>query len=134
MNTQIRDSHNRVCKIFDIEYLKNTELTEEDLHYLFDTSSLIYSLIIAEIRMAGYSVPSDEQIIRDIIVSNDWLNQYQWTRQCRDKFVSILTDVFKNIYQVQENTARQRAEMFSFGYGLSFIHKNQGSKKAKYAF
>ena len=76
MSTQIKDSKGRICKIFTIEYLRNTELTEEDLHYIFDTSSLIYSLIISEIRLAGYNNIDNATIINDIIHSNEWINKY----------------------------------------------------------
>ena len=132
MTTQIKDSKGRVCKIFTIEYLRNTELTEEDLHYIFDTSSLIYSLIISEIRLAGYNNINDSEIINDIIHSNEWLNKYQWSTSLRNEFTDILTDVFCNIYQVQEALARQRSEMFLISYGLTCKSKNNGYKKVKY--
>ena len=44
--TQIIDKNGNDCKIYDLDYLINIELTEEDLYYLFDTASLIYSLVI----------------------------------------------------------------------------------------
>ena len=132
MTTQIKDSKGRICKIFTIEYLRNTELTEEDLHYIFDTSSLIYSLIISEIRLAGYNNINDSEIINDIIHSNEWLNKYQWSKTLRNEFTDILTDVFCNIYQVQESLARQRSEMFLISYGLTCKSKNNGSKQVKH--
>ena len=132
MSTQIKDSKGRTCKIFTIEYLRNTELTEEDLHYIFDTSSLIYSLIISEIKLAGYNNVDNATIINDIIKDNEWLNKYQWSPMLRNEFTDILTDVFCNIYQVQESLARQRAEMFLINYGLVCKSKNNGSKQVKH--
>ena len=40
-------------KIYPINYLKNSELTDEDLRNLLDKSSLILSLILYEFRMIG---------------------------------------------------------------------------------
>ena len=50
----------------------------------------------------------------------------------RNEFTDILTDVFCNIYQVQESLARQRAEMFLINYGLVCKSKNNGSKQVKH--
>ena len=40
-------------KIYPINYLKNSELTDEDLRNLIDKSSLILSLVLYEFRMIG---------------------------------------------------------------------------------
>ena len=39
-------SKHRTNKVFEIDYLINEDLTEEDLFYIFETPSLVHSLVI----------------------------------------------------------------------------------------
>ena len=40
-------------RIYPIDYLMSAELTESDLNHLFDTNSLLYSVIIGMYRYIG---------------------------------------------------------------------------------
>ena len=41
-------------KIFEMDYLMNNDLSEDDLYYLFETSSLNYSLSINEFKYSNF--------------------------------------------------------------------------------
>ena len=83
--------------IYPLEYLQNEELTETDLNYLFDTKSLLYSLIIGMFKFASYNF-TDDHIID--IINNDkkWVYKYYFIYNKYKQFTKILVNIFKNLY------------------------------------
>lgn len=127
--TQIIDKNGNDCKIYDLDYLINIELTEEDLYYLFDTASLIYSLVIGEFRFAGYNDISDNEIINMCKANERWVYEYYWTKKEHDDYIKKVTLVYKNLYQYKTYTAKNSAEWFVFQYGLTVKDKKHKNKK-----
>ena len=62
-------------KIYPINYLKNSELTDEDLRNLLDKSSLILSLVIHEFRMIG-DKREDWVILKEVKTEENWTDNY----------------------------------------------------------
>jgi hypothetical protein len=85
-------------KVYDIDYLMNAELTEEDLHNLFDTASLIGSLILEEFKLIGSKLSQNEiiKLVKD--KESRWYNQFQWNMEQHEKFAKQLAKVMKNVY------------------------------------
>lgn len=104
-------------KIYEIEYLKNTELTEEDLHYLFDTNSLLYSLVIGEFKQAGIN-KTNEEIIKITHKYNDWTDHYTMSKTNYKKFYDDCIKIMINLYQCGKYEAQQKTEWFLIKYGL----------------
>ena len=51
-------------KIFDLDYLQNAELTEDDLYYLFETPSLNYSLLVDMFNFTNQEITDEKKIIK----------------------------------------------------------------------
>ena len=124
---KIKDANDNICKIYDIEYLMNKELTEEDLYYLFDTASLIYSLVIAEFKYAEYNI-NDYDIIEIAKNNERWVYEYYWTKKQHDNFIKMLTKVYHNLYQYKYDASKNAAEWFVFQYGLTVKTKSEINK------
>ena len=105
-------------KLFDIDYLINTELTEEDLYYIFETNSFIYSLIIGMFKEAKYQLEPNK-IINICKENNEWVNKYFWTKEQRISFENKLVDIYKNVYQCSTIIAKSQMDFFIIKYGLS---------------
>lgn len=116
-------------KIYTLDYLINNELTDEDLHYLFDCKSLKYSLIISMIRFAGYTNFSDNDIIEMITKDNKWIYNLKWTRKQFKIFENKLILAFKNIFIYNNDDAKVYAENWMIQYALSIkIYNNKHGK------
>ena len=103
LKNKIIDIEGNECKIYDLDYLINTELTEEDLYYLFDTASLIYSLVVGEFKFVGYDNISDEEIINICKTNERWVYEYYWTKKQHDEYIKKVTAIYKiyiNIKQI----------------------------------
>ena len=53
---------NKKIEIYDLDYLVNAELTEEDLYNIFETPSLNYSLVINMFKISGYNKTFESNI------------------------------------------------------------------------
>ena len=128
MSKQIKDNTGNVCKIYTLEYLMNTELTEEDLYYIFDTASFTYSIIIGMFKYAGYNI-NDYDIIELCKTNERWVYEYYWTKKQHNDFINILTKIYKNVYQYKPMTAKNAAQWFVFQYGFTVKTKREQKLK-----
>ena len=109
---------NKKIEIYDLDYLVNTELTEEDLYNIFETPSLNYSLVINMFKISGYNKTNEEII--DLCKTDDrWMYKHFWTSKQRKEFHSILVKICQNIYQYGYNQSEGWADWWLFMYGLS---------------
>lgn len=130
LKNKIIDNEGNECKIYDVDYLINTELTEEDLYYIFDTASLVYSLVIGEFRFAGINDMTDYDIIKMCKENERWVYEYFWTKKQHEDYIKLVTNVYMNIYQYKKTQAKNAAEWFIFQYGLT-IKDKRSTKKQK---
>lgn len=107
------------CTIYTIDELKNKEFTEKDLCNLFDTSSLISSLIIHEFRLINDN-REDWEIIKMAKTENGWPDNYKLSKKKYDKLIKDLQKVFENVYQYREKAANTKAEWWMFKYGFKY--------------
>ena len=82
-------------KIYPINYLKNSELTDEDLRNLIDKSSLILSLVLYEFRMIGDN-REDWVILKEVKTKDCWVDNYFFSKKQRNKFIK---DVFATYFK-----------------------------------
>ena len=108
-------------RIYPIDSLINEELTESDLNYLFDTKSLLYSIIIGMYRFID-SRKHNCDIIKDCKKDNKWLSKTKWTEDQFINFENKLTNVIKNIYCVNDTVATNKAQWYMIHYGFSVKH------------
>lgn len=106
-------------KIYPIEYLINEELTESDLSNIFDTPSLLYSIIIGMFKFAGYNSKRNSQIIKMIKEDNRWMYNNYWTNKQATEFENMLTKLFMNVYCEGETRARSKAQWEIIWHGLN---------------
>ena len=106
-------------KIYPIEYLINEELTESDLSNIFDTPSLLYSIIIGMFRFAGYNSKRNSQIIKMIKEDKRWMYNNYWTNKQATEFENMLTKLFMNVYCEGETRARSKAQWEIIWHGLN---------------
>jgi len=105
-------------KIYPIEYLMNNELTESDLSNIFDTPSLLYSIIIGMFRYAGDN-KKNYQIIKTIKEDKRWMYNNYWTEKQAKEYEDILTKVFMNVYCESEIRSRSKAQWEIIWHGLN---------------
>ena len=115
-------------KIFTIEYLKTAELTEDDLAKIFETPSLVYSMVIGMFNFIG-SKKSDLAIINMAKKDERWMYKNFWTREQHDAYTEELVQVMKNVYQVKDVIARSKAEWQVFEFGLTIREENDRKGK-----
>ena len=60
-------------KIFEMDYLMNNDLSEDDLYYLFETSSLNYSLLINEFKYSNQELTDEKKIIKLVQSDEEWM-------------------------------------------------------------
>lgn len=111
-------------KIFDIDYLINEELTEDDLHELFDEKSLKYSLIVGMFRHIGEINRSDSDILNICKTNKRWYNKYNWTKKQRDAYCDLIIKVYKNVYQYSDIKSSQLAQWWLILYGFNVKKSN----------
>ena len=105
----------------------NSELTEDDLHRLFDTSSLTTSLILEMFKRISDTRQSWE-IMKMVKTEDEWFNKYEWTQKQKDAFMKDIIKVFKNVYQYGNAVATTKAQWWLIYYGL-LIKDNKLTKK-----
>lgn len=118
-------------KIFTIDYLMHNEFDEDDLYWIFDTSSLIYSLIIAMFRYIDIlsSDLSNDEILKICKKDNSWIYKYTWSVTQRNKFEKQLIEVYKNIYRINEDNAKCNAQMWLLNYGFKIKNNTLDNEK-----
>lgn len=110
-------------KIYTMKYLKEKELTETDLYYIFDTSSLNYSLLVNMFKFAGKKMKPEE--ILEICKTNErWMYEYHWTKEQRDQWINEVAKAYENIYQSGPEEALNGAQWWVFIYGMSVEGEN----------
>lgn len=117
----------KAYKIFDLDYLKNPSLTEDDLYYIFETPTLNYSLVVAMFRYTNQPIKDEKKIIKLCKTDQDWMYKYFWSTEQRDGFEKELREVFRNIYRYGMEETRHKVEWWLFMYGLT----NDTMKKTK---
>jgi hypothetical protein len=108
----------KTYKIFDIDYLSNGELNEDDLYYLFETKSLSYSLLIDMFKKSHQPIEDEKKIIA-ITKNKDWQYNYFWTDKQREDFENDIIKVYKNIYFCDDKEAQSYAQFWVIMYGLT---------------
>ena len=106
-------------KIFEMDYLMNNDLTEDDLYYLFETHSLSYSLVVNMFRFSNQDITDEKKIINLVRTDRDWMYKYFWNKKQREDFENDVKKIYKNIYQCGDNEADSRASWWLFMYGLT---------------
>ena len=112
-------------KIFDINYLINSDYTDDDLYYLFATKSLLYSLIVAQFKLGGYKETLKE--IKSIVKKKHWQYKYFLNDKQISEFETNVAKIYRKVYQCSDGEAVSRAQMFYIQYGFSDVH-NKNSK------
>lgn len=106
-------------KIYDLDYLKNEELTEEDLYNIFETPSLLYSLVISMFRQVK-DKRSDDEIINMCKTDERWVYKNYWeSAEQKENFKEDLKKVIKNVYQCGDIEQDRKASWWMFQYSLS---------------
>ena len=107
------------CKIYTIDELKNAEFSEDDLHNLFDTKSLNLSLILHMFKLIN-DKRKDWEIVKMVRTESGWPDKYSMSRKLYNNFVKDLKEIFANVYQYRENTAKIKAEYWMTFYGFKY--------------
>lgn len=118
-------------KIFDIDYLQNSELTEDDLYYLYETPSINYSLLVEMFRFTKQDILDEKKIINLAKTDKDWMYKYFWTQKQREDFENIITNVFKNIKYCSLEEAKSSAAWWILMYGLTNKELKHNKKISK---
>ena len=109
-------------RIYPVDYLMSAELTESDLSHLFDTNSLLYSIIIGMHRYIG-SKKQNTEIIKHCKKNNNWLDNITWTTEQFIDFENKLSKIIKNLYYITDEAALTKAQLFMIRYGLNVKYK-----------
>ena len=104
-------------KIYPINYLKNGELTDEDLRNLLDKSSLILSLVLYEFRMIG-DKREDWVILKEVKTEENCTDNYFFNEKQRDKFIDDVSKVYRNLYMYDNAVCKRTAEHFALIFGF----------------
>ncbi len=106
-------------KIFEMNYLMNNDLSEDDLYYLFETPSLNYSLLINEFKYSNQELTDEKKIIKLAQSDEEWMYKTFWTEKQRNVFEEDAKKAFMNIYQCGEVEAESRVQWWILYYGLT---------------
>ena len=107
-------------KIYDIEYLKKQDLTEDDLHELFDKDAMLCSFIVHMFRVAGYKFNNNEIINK--CHKKNWYNNYKISYKNKETVINDFANAMKNIYVLSDEIAKKYANDFYMMYGLRVRH------------
>jgi hypothetical protein len=121
----------KAYKIYDIDYLKKAELTEDDLYYLFETPSLNYSFLVDEFKRTNQEITDEKKIINIAKNDRDWMYKYFWTDKQRESFEKDLKEAYMNIRQCGENEAESATSWWIFMYGLTNVSLKNNKKMQK---
>lgn len=105
-------------KIYSLDYLSNEELTEDDLHNLFDKKSLIYSILVGMFNnYTNYNYTNDEII--KIVKSDNWYKKHYWTKNNKNNFYKKLIKVYKNVFVFSDYMSEIYTQNFLIKYSLN---------------
>ena len=106
-------------KIYPINYLMNSELSDVDLSNLLDNNNkgLLYSIIINMFKHIGVK-KSNKEIIKLITTKDNWMNDYFWNYNEVISYEEKLTKVIKNIYQFSDTQCKSKAQWYITVYGF----------------
>lgn len=98
----------------------NEELSEQDIYNLFDTNSLLYSLVIGQFRYLKDMRPG-WQIIKECKEDPNWMNSHKYpTEESRNIFKDKLEKIYINLYQHKADRAESEAGWWMFAYGFQY--------------
>ena len=109
-------------KLYDIKYLQNNELSEDDLHNVFDTKSLSYSLKIYMIKLICPTI--NEQTLIHTLTDNTYYKTYTFTNKLFEQAINDIAIVYKNIYRYNTKRCYQTAEGYVMFNGLKVKNNN----------
>lgn len=119
---------------YDIDYLANTELSEEDLYNIFEGPSLHYSLFLGMFTHIG-DKRKPEELINMGKTDENWMYKNFWTRKQKETYTDLITKAYQNIYQFGPEQSRSAAEHWVFLNGLSLEElRKQYKKKYDYFY
>lgn len=108
--------------IYDLEYLQNSELTDNDLNNLVNGKALNWSLIVAEFKLNG-DKRNHKQILSSCEKDDFWFDSNTWSLESQNNFRNILAKVYKNIYYYSEQRCFDMADMWLLNFGFRCIHE-----------
>ena len=108
-------------KIFEMDYLANNELTEDDLYYIFETPSLNYSFLVNMFNETGQEINDEKKIIKLAKSDSEWMYKYFWTPEQRENFENKMNKCMMNIYQCKDYEAESKTSWWILMYGLTDI-------------
>ena len=105
--------------IYNIEYLLNNELDDNDIDNLLanDKLSIIYSFIVGMFKFIRINKNNNDIIA---LCKNDanWMYKYQWTSaQCK-QYEEIWTNIIKKIYSYSFKKSTEIAQWYISIYGF----------------
>jgi len=109
----------KAYKIFELNYLVNNDLSEDDLYYLFETPSLNYSLLIDMFKRTNQELKDEKKIINYAKSDRDWMYKVFWTKSQRKEFEDLVKKAFMNIYQCGPVEAESRVQWWILYFGLT---------------
>lgn len=104
-------------KIYEMNYLMNEDLTDKDLHYLFDTPSLFYSFVIEQFKRAKSGL-NKEEILKLVKEDDKWTSKYKLTKRAMKSFYNEIKEAFKNVYNISEYAASWQADVWMLRFGF----------------
>ena len=105
-------------KIFDLVYLENNDLTDDDLFLLLNDKSLNLSLIYGMFKYhTDYNFHKKD--ILNIILKQNWQDEYFFkNKKHKNNFEKRLIKIFKNIFYYRDVLAKERMQFWMIYYGL----------------
>lgn len=114
-------------KIFEIDYLQNAEFTEEDLVWLFETSSFYLSLIVEMFNSYDDGNLPIEKIAYIVKTDDKWMYKHYWSDTQREEFEEKAEKCFKNLYRYGDEKTKSILGMWIANYGFT----NESQRKNK---
>lgn len=105
-------------KIYDIDYLANDELTDDDLHHLFDCNALHGSFIHYMLKESGLEL-SRRKLHKVITLDNSWVMDNHLTSAQVAKVKHKFRQCIHNIYQYGPYHTKRWVDDWWIRYGLS---------------
>lgn len=116
MSKHIKTVNN--VKVYSIDYLINTELSEDDLYNLFETPSLQYSLYLGMFRFVN-DTRTNIDLINMAKTDDKWMDKNFWTKKQYDEYTNLVAKAFKNLYSESDKNSLYNAQQWIFYYGLT---------------
>lgn len=116
-------------KIFDLDYLQNAELTDDDLRELLDNKNFNISLTVGMFNISNQNL-SEEKIINLVMTDKYWMYKYFWTKDQREQFTECLKRAYKNLYRYGDRKIESIVGLWLVQYGLT--NCKQKKKKKEY--